>query len=58
MGMLIIVQGFETTRFMGDMYDANTRVAAMRRSQIVSSAVYLVFFVLMIPLYPYFTSDQ
>ncbi len=56
MGMLIIVQGFETTRFMGDMYDAKTRVAAMRRSQIVSSAVYLTFFVLMIPLYPYFTS--
>ena len=58
MGMLIIVQGFETTRFMGDMYDAKTRVAAMRRSQIVSSAVYLVFFVLMIPLYPYFTSTD
>ncbi len=56
MGLLIIVQGFETTRFMNDMYDAETRIAAMRRSQSVSSAVYLVFFILMIPLYPYFTS--
>ena len=56
MGLLIIVQGFETTRFMSDMYDGPTRIAAMRRSQIVSSGVYLVFFILMIPLYPYFTS--
>ncbi|MCB1497256.1 MAG: hypothetical protein KDJ86_15815 [Bauldia sp.] len=57
MGLLIIVQGFETSRFMGDMYDAGTRIAAMRNAQLLSSAVYLVFFVLMIPLYPYFTSS-
>lgn len=56
MGLLIIVQGFETTRFMGQLYDAQTRIIAMRRSQIVSTIVYLVFFVLMIPLFPYFTS--
>lgn len=56
MGLLIVVQGFETSRFMGEMYDAGTRVAAMRRAQIVSSAVYVTFFVLMVPLFPYFTS--
>ncbi|MEZ4287915.1 MAG: hypothetical protein R3A47_07175 [Polyangiales bacterium] len=56
MGLLIIVQGFETSRFMGSLYDAPTRIAAMRRSQIVSTIVYLIFFALMIPLYPYFTS--
>lgn len=56
MGMLIIVQGFETTRFMGEMYDAETRISAMRRAQIVSSLIYVVFFALMIPLYPDFTS--
>lgn len=56
MGLLIIVQGFETTRFMGDMYDADTRIKAMTRAQIMSSVVYVVFFILMIPLFPYFTS--
>ena len=57
MGLLIIVQGFETTRFMSQMYDADTRIAAMTRAQIVSSVVYVIFFVLMIPLFPYFTSN-
>lgn len=57
MGLLIIVQGFETTRFMGDMYKAPLRVQAMRRAQLLSSAVYLVFFALMLPLFPYFNSS-
>jgi hypothetical protein len=57
MGLLIIVQGFETTRFMGEMYDAETRIAAMRRAQITSAVVYICFFALMIPLFPYFTSS-
>ena len=56
MGLLIIVQGFETSRFMGQMYDPETRIRAMRRAQIASSLVYLAFFLLMIPLFPYFTS--
>ncbi len=56
MGLLIIVQGFETTRFMGDLYDADTRIKAMTRAQLTSSVVYIIFFVLMIPLFPYFTS--
>lgn len=57
MGLVIIVQGFETTRFMGQMYDADLRIRAMRRAQIVSTGVYVVFFILMIPLFPYFTSS-
>ncbi len=56
MGLLIIVQGFETTRFMGQMYSGKVRISAMKRAQIVSSVVYVVFFILMIPLFPYFTS--
>lgn len=56
MGLLIIVQGFETTRFMGQTYSAKTRISAMRNAQISSSAVYVVFFILAIPLFPYFTS--
>lgn len=56
--MLIIVQGFETTWFMSQMYDPVTRISAMRRAQIVSSAVYVAFFVLMVPLFPYFTATD
>ncbi|MCB1997510.1 MAG: hypothetical protein KDG57_16835 [Rhodoferax sp.] len=56
MGLLIVVQGFETTRFMGQLYDADTRIAAMRRAQGASTVVYLVFFLLAVPLYPFFTS--
>jgi hypothetical protein len=56
MGLLIVVQGFETSRFMGEMYEAETRISAMRRAQIVSSTIYITFFVLMVPLFPYFKS--
>nr|WP_321443429.1 hypothetical protein [uncultured Cohaesibacter sp.] len=56
MGLLIIVQGFETTRFMGQMYGGKARISAMKTAQITSSLVYVVFFILMIPLFPFFTS--
>jgi hypothetical protein len=49
-GTLIVVQGFETTRYLGDEYDAGTRVSASRWSQIVSTAVYLVFITVAMPL--------
>ncbi len=57
MGLLIIIQGFETSRFMGKMYDANTRISAMKSAQKTSSVIYIAFFILLIPLYPYFTSS-
>jgi hypothetical protein len=51
MGLLIVVQGFETTRFMGKLYDAPTRIKGMRRAQIVASMIYITFFALMLPLF-------
>ena len=54
--VLIIFQGFETTRIMRQMYSGTVRISAMNRAQIVSSLVYVGFFILMIPLFPYFTS--
>ena len=38
-GTLIVVQGFETPRYLGDVFDAQTRVRASRWSQIVSTSV-------------------
>lgn len=49
-GVLIIVQGFETSRYMGDSYDAETRIRTMRYAQWLSGAIYLVFVILALPL--------
>lgn len=50
MGLLIVVQGFETTRFTGGQFAAPVRIKAMRNAQIISGVVYVVFFVLLSPL--------
>lgn len=49
-GTLIVVQGFETARYLGDQFDTETRVRASRDAQIVSSAVYLAFVASATPL--------
>ncbi len=49
-GTLIVVQGFETSRYLEEEYDTETRVRSCRWSQIISTAVYLVFILLAIPL--------
>jgi hypothetical protein len=49
-GTLIVVQGFETPRYLEEVFDAETRVRASRWSQIVSSAVYVPFVALALPV--------
>ena len=49
-GTLIVVQGFETSRYLGKMFDAPTRIQSSRLSQIISTVVYLVFIALATPL--------
>jgi hypothetical protein len=49
-GTLIVVQGFETTRYLGSDFDADTRVRASRNSQFISTAVYLLFVTVSLPL--------
>ena len=49
LGLLITVQGFETSRYMGDSYDQATRIRTMRRAQWISSAIYLAFLALLTP---------
>ena len=49
-GTLIVVQGFETTRYLGNDFDAGVRIRASRWSQIISTAVYLVFVALALPV--------
>ena len=56
-GTLIVVQGFETTRYLGAEFDSQTRIAACRWSQLISTAVYLIFIALATPLM-HFLSDS
>jgi len=49
-GTLIVVQGFETSRYLGADYDGPMRIESCRISQIVSTLVYLAFVGLATPL--------
>lgn len=49
-GTLIVVQGFETSRYLEEEFDTETRIRSCRLSQIVSTGVYIVFIILAIPL--------
>lgn len=49
LGLLITVQGFETSRYLGASYDQATRVRTMRYAQWLSSAIYLAFLALLTP---------
>jgi hypothetical protein len=43
LGLLIVVQGFETSRYLGDEHKAEERVKTMRYAQITASIIYLLF---------------
>jgi hypothetical protein len=49
-GTLIVVQGFETSRYLGSRYDRELRIASCRSSQILSTVVYLLFVAAATPL--------
>jgi hypothetical protein len=49
-GTLIVVQGFETSRYLEEEFDTDTRIRSCRLSQIISTGVYIVFILLAIPL--------
>ena len=49
-GIVITVQGFETVRFLGDQYDARTRVRASRLAQLISSVIYIGFVAVATPV--------
>ncbi|KAF1709960.1 hypothetical protein CSC70_09770 [Pseudoxanthomonas kalamensis DSM 18571] len=42
-GLVITVQGFETSRYLGSAYDADTRVRSMRYAQWLSGAIYVLY---------------
>lgn len=46
LGMLIVVQGFETSRFLRGVYPPALRIKTMRAAQLISTVVYAAFFAL------------
>lgn len=51
LGLLIVVQGFETSRYLGSEHPAEQRIRTMRLAQWISSGIYLVFIALATVLY-------
>jgi hypothetical protein len=49
-GILLVVQGFETSRFLGEKYSAEIRVRTMRRAQLITGALYVVSVIALMPI--------
>ena len=56
-GTLIVVQGFETSRYLGSEYDRELRVWSCRSSQIVSTIIYVLFIFTATPLMHFLGSE-
>lgn len=52
-GTLICVQGFETSRYLGEEYSARMRIKSCRFSQIMAAGVYIAFIAVATPLMHY-----
>lgn len=49
LGLVITVQGFETSRYLGHAYSQELRVRTMKHAQWIASAIYLLFLALLTP---------
>jgi len=55
--MLLVVQGFETSRYLGKEYSPALRIRSMRLAQWIAGAIYIVFVLLITPLLFRLSSD-
>ncbi len=49
-GILLVVQGFETSRFLGEKYHADVRVRTMRRAQLIAGVLYVISVIVLMPI--------
>ncbi|WP_230206945.1 hypothetical protein [Novosphingobium sp. Gsoil 351] len=49
LGLVITVQGFETSRYLGQSYSQDLRIRTMRHAQWLASGIYLAFLALLTP---------
>ena len=54
LGLVILVQGFETSRYLGAEYSTQTRISTMRQAQWIATGIYLIFILLVTR---YFSGD-
>ena len=53
LGMLIVVQGFETSRYLGERFTPSIRIRTMRYAQLISGGIYIVYIALMLYYFNY-----
>ncbi|WP_457598791.1 hypothetical protein [Hydrogenimonas sp.] len=53
LGMLIVVQGFETSRYLGERFAPQLRIRTMRYAQWISGAIYVIYIALMLYYFKY-----
>lgn len=54
LGIFLIVQGFETSRYLRGDYPANLRIKTMRYGQLIAAAIYICFIALATTLFDQF----
>lgn len=45
-GLIVTIQGFETSRYLGEKYSIRTRINSMKMAQYISSAIYITYIAL------------
>ncbi|NPA14220.1 MAG: hypothetical protein GXN97_03425 [Aquificae bacterium] len=50
-GILLIVQGFETSKYLKEKFTVEERIKSMRLAQIISGFIYVTFILLITPLF-------
>ena len=56
-GMLLVVQGFETSRYLEDEYTCELRISTMKIAQIISGLIYISFIYLSASIFYQFSSE-
>lgn len=51
-GLIVTVQGFETSRYLGEEYDAAMRIRSMRLAQIIATLIYMIYIGLLAYAFP------
>ncbi len=46
-GLIVTVQGFETSRYLGASYSPATRIKSMRLAQLIATAIYMIYILLL-----------
>ncbi len=49
-GILLIVQGFETSKYLGEKYTKEERIKSMKLAQLISGFIYISFIALITPI--------